>query len=191
MFTKRNMIIGGAIVVALLISIIVGYYRGVIHERDRDDKKKIEYIEKRIELSEEQIDSIKRTVKADVKIVTKWKEVIREKEKEYKDVKPPKDTVCLEVYEEYKKSNDNLKTQIVYKDSIINKQDKIIVSLERVVREKDLIIQDKDKIIKIHEDNKKVKQKRWGIGGQLGTTYQDGKVKPYIGVGISYNLINL
>ncbi len=81
MFTKRNMIIGGVIAIALLISIIIGYYRGVIHERNRDDKKKIEYIEKHIELSEERIDSIKRTVKADVKIVTKWKEVVREKEK--------------------------------------------------------------------------------------------------------------
>jgi uncharacterized protein DUF6808 len=36
------------------------------------------------------------------------------------------------------------------------------------------------------ERNKRIK--RWGIGAQAGATY-DGETKPYIGVGISYNLI--
>lgn len=32
------------------------------------------------------------------------------------------------------------------------------------------------------------KKTRWGIGPQAGATY-DGKIKPYIGIGIQYNLI--
>lgn len=37
----------------------------------------------------------------------------------------------------------------------------------------------------IHSDNK---NKRWGIGIQIGTGYTHGNIEPYIGIGISYRL---
>lgn len=32
--------------------------------------------------------------------------------------------------------------------------------------------------------------KRWGVGVQLGAGYMNGRVTPYVGIGVSYNLIS-
>ena len=61
-------------------------------------------------------------------------------------------------------------------------------SISAVIKEKDKNWQKRlDNAVKI-EAVKSDKVKPWGIGVQAGATY-DGQTKPYIGVGVSYNLI--
>ena len=141
-------------------------------------------IEKKIELSEKIVDSIKATVEKQTEIVTEYETIFKEIESEYKDVEKPKDSVCLEDYYKYKKSNDNLKLQIVYKDSIIQTKDTIIKGLKHIIREKDMIILEKDKHIEVLSKPKKSKAKPFGIGLQVGATYNGGELKEYIGGGI-------
>ena len=192
MFTKRNIIIGSVIILALLFVFYFGYQRGTINQDNKETKTKIEYIEKEIKLSQNKIDSIKNSVKKDTEIVIKWKEKIKEVEKDYKDIKPPTDTICNKVYQEYVKSNNNLKTQISLKDSVIRIQDTIIKKQNLQLVLKDDVISKKDIQIDLLNQNKKVKQKRIGIGLQAGMTVNsDREFKPYIGGGISYNFLNL
>lgn len=33
-------------------------------------------------------------------------------------------------------------------------------------------------------------EKRWGLGVQVGAVVKDGKIAPYVGIGVSYNLLN-
>lgn len=192
MFTKRNIIIGGVIILALLFVFYFGYQRGVINQDNKETKTKIEYIEKEIELTQDKIDSIKSTVKKDTEIVIKWKDKIKVVEKDYKEIEPPTDTICNKVYKDYLQSNNNLKTQISLRDSVIKTQDTIIKKQELQLNLKDDIISKKDLQIDLLNQNKKVKQKRIGLGLQLGTTINSNmEFKPYVGGGISYNFLNL
>ena len=78
-------------------------------------------------------------------------------------------------------------TIVRYKDSIINYQDTIILKKDSIIYIYKEIDLKKDEIIQIQ---KKYYPKRIGVGVQLGTSYIDNSFKPYVGVGISYNLFN-
>ena len=54
-----------------------------------------------------------------------------------------------------------------------------------------IALKDKEAVLKVENavlEERRKRIKRWGIGAQAGATY-DGKTKPYIGAGVSYNLI--
>lgn len=186
---NKNIMISIGVILSLLLIFYFGYISGKRIEIQTDTKTEIKHIEKKIELSEKIVDSIKATVEKQTEIVTEYETILKEIESEYKDVEKPKDSVCLEDYYKYKKSNDNLKLQIVYKDSIIQTKDTIIKGLKHIIREKDMIILEKDKHIEVLSKPKKSKAKPFGIGLQVGATYNGGELKEYIGGGISYNFI--
>lgn len=191
MFAKRNIIIGSVIILALLLIFYLGYRRGVVNQSDLETKTKIEYIDREIKLDQTKIDSIKKSVKKDTEIVIRWKTKLEEVKNDYKEITPPKDSNCLDNYKEYTKSIDNLKTQNYIKDSIITKQDTIIKKQSLQLVLKDDIISKKDTQIDLLNTNKKVKQKRFGVGIQVGIKYNEAEgVKPYVGGGISYNFLN-
>jgi len=186
---NKTIIIASVIILALLAIFYIGYRNGYNNRSDIAVKKEIEYIEKEVELSKHKIDSIKSLVKKDTIKIKEYEEKIKYVESEYKELEPPKDSNCTKLYEDYKKSNDNLKTQIAYKDSIIIKKDTIIKRLYLTINEKDIIIKNKDLHIDLLNKNKNKKHKPFGIGVQAGATYQNNEVRPYIGGGVSYNFI--
>ena len=153
--------------IILAIAILIGlsaYYYG-------KSKAKVEIEYKEIKVIEKQIDTVRvEIVKIEEKIIYKEKERKRLKEEE-------KNIIFNE--EECKEIVDNLRNQlyncdeiVVYKDSIIEK--------ERIV------IEYKDNII---EKMVIPKPKPFGVGVQIGATTNFKEVQPYIGVGVSYNLI--
>lgn len=138
-----------------------------IQKRHKDTKEVIKYvktIEKRID-----------TIYLDRKVIEKeivYKEKYRDELKEeLKNIIIP-DT-CTEIVRNYEH-------QLANCDSIVALKDKIIVKTDSVIVYKDKII---DKLVV-------PKHKPFGIGIQVGATTTDFKeVKPYVGIGISYNLI--
>lgn len=135
--------------------------------------KEVIQVEKQIEYTQKQIDSIKATIEPIKVKVIEYKEIYRTiKEKEPTIVY---DTIiCKEIV-------SNLKEQIKNCDSIVKNQDKIIDLKDTIETKYIKIIEFKDVLID-------KKQKKFGLGIQSGVDY---KGKPYIGVGISYNLFNL
>jgi len=43
--------------------------------------------------------------------------------------------------------------------------------------------------LKARKVETKIKKKKFGIGMQLGITYMNAEITPYVGLGVSYNLI--
>lgn len=152
------------IVLILIVLLVIGlsaFYYGKSKAEHSVEYKEIKYTQK-------QIDSIKATVKPIEKEVVKWlekREELKEKEKEI--VYPEED--CKEIVDNLKEQLENCDTVVQLKDTIIYK--------ER------LVIEYKDKIIK-----KMVlpKQKPFGIGVNAGYGING---KPYVGVGVSYNIL--
>ena len=103
-------------------------------------------------------------------IVYKEKYLYKLKEELKKIVIP--DT-CAEIVRNYEQQLANCDSIVLLKDRIIVKTDSIVVFKDKII----------DKLVI-------PKPKPFGIGLQLGATTTDFKeVKPYIGIGISYNLI--
>src|SRR5690554_3835584 len=132
-------------------------------------KAEIKYDKQEIVRYEKQIDTVYLEVE-------KIKEVIKEKKEERivlkeKEIAIKYDSICNDIVGNLKAQLANCDETVIYKDRYISKLDTIIMY--------------KDKIIEI--PIKKVKP--WGIGVQLGTTTDFKEVKPYVGVGVSYNVI--
>lgn len=192
-YYKKHIIIGCAGILALLLVFYFGYRKGETDNRHSETKIKIEHIKKDTKKSELKIESINTENKELNKEVKTLKEKDTKLKEEYKEISKPKDTLCLDLYTEYAASNIILKNRIDLKDSIINKQDTLISNLTHVISEKDNIIKNKNTHIDLLVKDKKQKKKPFGIGIQVGTTYDASShrpVKPYVGVGISYNIIN-
>ena len=157
----------GNFLIVIALMLFCAFIGSEIQKMYKDTKEVIKYvktIEKRID-----------TLYLDRKIIEKeivYKEKYRYKLKdEEKLIKY--DTICNEIV-------DNLKEQLANCDSIVLLKDKIIVKTDSIVVFKDKII---DKLVI-------PKPKPFGVGVQVGATTTDFKeVKPYIGIGISYNLI--
>lgn len=189
MINKKNTLIALIIIIFSSFVFYMGYRSGNIHMIEKDADSKITTIYKEIELSKEKIDSIKKTVKPKTKKITEIEEKLNDVKKSYKEPSIPNDSSCLGLYEEFNKANLNLKNQIKLKDSIIIYKDSTIYDLNNMLKEYEYIIDKKDNHIEIIQNNKKEKRKPIGIGVQSGMTYYDNSIKPYIGVGISYNII--
>ena len=77
----------------------------------------------------------------------------------------------------YPKECDSI---VKWKDSIINNQDTIIQYKDVIIEKKDTIIMYKDKLLDLPKT-----RKRLGLGIQAGYGIDN---RPYVGLGISYNL---
>lgn len=157
----------GNFLLIIALMLFCAFIGSEIQKRHKDTKEVIKYVktvEKRID-----------TIYLDRKVIEKqivYKEKYRDELKEeLKKIVIP-DT-CKEIVRNYEH-------QLANCDSIVTLKDKIIVKTDSVIVYKDKII---DKLVV-------PKPKPFGIGLQVGATTTDFKeVKPYIGIGISYNLI--
>lgn len=148
-------------IVFILVCISAFYYG--------KSKAEIKYDKQEVVRYEKEIDTVYLEVE-------KIKEVIKEKKEERialkeKEIAIKYDSICDEIVDNLKSQLKNCDEVVVYKDRYINKLDTIIMY--------------KDKIIEIPIN----KVKHWGIGVQLGATTDFKEVKPYVGIGVSYNVI--
>ena len=126
----------------------------------QDVKDKIVYKEKKV--IEKRIDTIVKEIKGKEKEVIKYVDRV----KYLKDNTPT-----------YPKECDSI---VKWKDSIINNQDTIIQYKDVIIEKKDTIIMYKDRIIDLPKN-----RKRLGLGIQAGYGIDN---RPYVGLGVSYNL---
>lgn len=126
----------------------------------QDVKEKIVYKEKKV--IEKKVDTIFKEIKGKEKEVIKYVDRV----KYLKDNTPT-----------YPKECDSI---VKWKDSIINNQDTIIQYKDVIIEKKDTIIMYKDRIIKLPKT-----RKRLGLGIQAGYGIDN---RPYVGLGVSYNL---
>lgn len=148
--------------VMLLIIGISAFYYGKSKAEIKYDKQEVVRYEKEIDTVYLEVEKIKEVIKE------KKEERITLKEKE---MAIKYDSICDEIVDNLKAQLKNCDETVVYKDRYISKLDTVIMY--------------KDRILEI--PIKKVKP--WGIGVQVGTTTDFKEVKPYVGVGVSYNLI--
>ena len=138
---------------------------------------------------------VKETIKKEQVIV--YKDSIRTIEKNSKEIEERVKTQ-QELITKLKKEVKTLKAKTIitpkecepivrYKDSIISKLDTIIIKQDSVIKGKDSIIyldrkviEYKDRIIKLPKT-----RKRLGLGVQAGYGIDN---RPYVGLGVSYNL---
>ncbi len=157
----------GNFLIVIALMLFCTFIGSEIQKRYKDTKEVIKYVKTK----EKRID----TLYLDRKIIEKeivYKEKNRDKLKEELKKTVIPDT-CKEIVLNYERQLANCDSIVLLKDRIIVKTDSIVVF--------------KDKII----DNLVIpKPKPFGVGVQVGATTTDFKeVKPYIGIGISYNLI--
>lgn len=126
----------------------------------QDVKENIVYKEKKV--IEKKVDTIVKEIKGKEKEVIKYVDRV----KYLKDNTPT-----------YPKECDSI---VKWKDSIINDQDTIIQYKDVIIEKKDTIIMYKDRIIDLPKN-----RKRLGLGVQAGYGTDN---RPYVGLGVSYNL---
>ena len=159
-FTKHRSLVFYLLGLITLASIF--YFVG-----KKDEKLRIQTVE--IPIIYQKIDSTKTEIKKKEKAADKLSIKVDDLKK--KETSIIYDTVkCKEIV-------SNLKDQIVIQDTIIQKKDSIIYLTNTVVDYQ-------EKIIKI-----KPKPKRLGIGIQTGYGFTQDKITPYVGVGVSFNLV--
>lgn len=151
------------VIASMLLCAFIG---SEIQKKYKDTKEVIKYVK----TIEKHID----TLYVERKVIEKqivYKEKYRDKLKEeLKKIVIP-DT-CTEIVRNYEQ-------QLANCDSIVALKDKIIVKTDSVIVYKDKII---DRLVI-------PKPKPFGVGIQVGATTDFKEVKPYIGLGVSYNLI--
>lgn len=132
---------------------------------------KTDIVYKEIRASKKQIDSLKATLKPNEVKVIEYKERKQKAKEKEKSIVYNKEE-CKEIVE-------NLKQQISDCDTVVKYQDKIVFVDKEIIKEQEILI---DKLV--------VPKKRpWGIGVQTGYGTNGKDLQPYIGVGVSYNLI--
>lgn len=151
------------IIALMLFSAFIG---SEIQKRYKDTKEVVKYVK----TIEKRIDTLyleRKVIEKEIVYKEKYRDKLKEEEKLI-----IYDTICNEIV-------DNLKLQLSNCDSIVALKDKIITKTDSVIIYKDKII---DKLVV-------PKPKPFGVGLQVGATTDLKEVKPYIGIGISYNLI--
>ena len=126
----------------------------------QDVKEKIVYKEKKV--IEKKVDTIVKEIKGKEKEVIKYVDRV----KYLKENTPT-----------YPKECDSI---VKWKDSIINNQDTIIQYKDSIIYLDRKVIEYKDKIIELPKT-----RKRLGLGVQAGYGIDN---RPYVGLGVSYNL---
>lgn len=195
MDTKKALIITMIILAFLTVIFFIGKYVGKKSQESKTDDNKIEKVEVKIGLTNKQIDSIYKELEKnqDVKIKYVEKELGVIKQIEKIVIEKPKDTACNDLYNKATLKINLLNDRIVIKDSIEKRSNKIINSQYSIISKKDSVITYKDTQIELYK-NKKATPKRIGVGIQVGygVSVSESKVetRPYVGVGVSYNIFN-
>lgn len=183
-------VILGAIMIAIYL---FGRYNGIRTEQNNNIEKEIKPLVIKEKITQKQIDSLYSILdkNQDVKDDFKEKEIEIIKQIEYIPLEKPKDTVCNELYKNASNKISLLNDRIVIKDSIESRSNKIIENQYSIISRKDSIIGYKDKQINLIK-NKKPIPKKIGIGLHVGygmsVSENRVEVRPYVGVGISYNV---
>lgn len=145
-------------------------------------------------------DTADREIQYKEKIV--YKDSIKEVEKVSKEIEQ-RLKIQSETIEKLKKEIKKAKGKTIevpticepivkFKDSIINKQDTLIIYQDSLIKGKDSIIYLDRKVIEYQDKiiNIAPKPKRWGIGLQGGYGANKDGLSPFIGVGVSYDIIS-
>ena len=133
----------------------------------KDEKIKTVYKDKVV--YKYSIRTITKTIKGKEKEVVRYRDRVDKLKKKEKEI--IYDTaICAEIV-------SNLKEQINNQDTIIVKKDSIIYLTNEIINYQEKII------------NIKPKPKRFGIGIQTGYGFTQDKITPYVGVGVSFNLV--
>lgn len=156
----------GNLLLIIALMLFCAFIGSEIQKRYKDTKEVVKYvktIEKRID-----------TLYLERKVIEKeivYKEKHRDKLKEELKKSVIPDT-CKEIVRNYEHQLANCDSIVLLKDRIIVKTDSIVVFKDKIIDR--LVIP---------------KPKPFGIGVQVGVTSDLKEVKPYIGIGVSYNLI--
>lgn len=136
-------------------------------------KKKVIYQEriKVVKTLEKEVKKEDKQIKEVEKKVTDYKKERKKLQDKEKEIVYPKEQ-CEEIVANLKKQLENCDTIVKLKDTIIYKERLKIEYKDRII----------DKLVI-------PKPKPFGIGVQVGVTSDFKEVKPYIGIGVSYNLI--
>lgn len=129
----------------------------------QDVKERIVYKDKKV--IEKKVDTIVKEIKGKEKEVIKYVDRVK---------------YLKQVTEKIVYDTTACKDIVAYKDSIINNQDTIIQYKDVIIEKKDTIIMYKDRIIDLPKN-----RKRLGLGIQAGYGIDN---RPYVGLGVSYNL---
>lgn len=157
----------GICIIICTIGYLIGTFNAKTSVSIKEDKKVVKTLEKKIDTV--YVEVVKIEEKIIEKIVEKEKLIEVEKEIVYDE-------------EECSKIVDNLKEQLIIADEVIVLKDELLLK-------KDTIIIHQKEIIEIKEFRQK--PKRIGVGIQTGYGFDGKDIKPYIGVGISINIINI
>lgn len=156
----------GNFLLIIALMLFCAFIGSEIQKRHKDTKEVIKYV-KTIEKHVDTLYLERKVIEKQIVYKEKHRDKLKEEEKLINY-----DTICNEIV-------DNLKEQLANCDSIVDLKDKIIYKTDSVVIYKDKII---DRLVV-------PKKKPFGVGIQVGATTDLKEVKPYIGVGVSYNLI--
>lgn len=187
MKTKENLIIFSGIFVMIFAIGFIAYSSGKRSQLSKQTKIELKLSEKVVKNYKKKYDSIQvkylklEKQKQTVKIVyLKGKEDV--KYITHERIRAYKDTLC-------KKDVIVLKDQLSLSDSLISIQERQLID---VLNQKELaqqIIEEKDNQINLYKNNKpKIKPFGIGIIGGAGSDFENG-LKPFVGLGVSYNLI--
>lgn len=153
-----------AALMLLIISGFIGYQYGKAQVKTTIVEKKVKELEK-------QNDTLKSMIKPTDNKVSKLKKKRLELKKKEAEIAYPEEE-CKEIVE-------NLKQQLSNCDSVTVYQEKIIYVDREIIKNQDAII-----------DLKEIpKPKRFGVGIQTGYGITGNKISPYIGVGVSFNIL--
>lgn len=187
MKTKENLIIFSGIFVLLFAVGFIAYSSGKRSQLSKQTKIELKSSEKVVKNYKKMYDSLqneylilekqKQTVKT---VYLKGKEDVKYITQER--IKAYEDTLC-------KKDVITLKDQLSISDSLISIQERQLIDVLTQKELKEQIIEEKDNQINLYK-NKKSKIKPFGIGiiGGAGTDFENG-LKPFLGLGVSYNFI--
>ena len=196
---NKNYIIYGITLLLLIILIGFVYFtgrnNGIKSQKNADIKTELKTLIVKEKITQKQIDSIKALqprIQQEKKDFKKQETIIKEKIVRI-PLEKPKDTVCNDLYNQATAKINLLNNQISIKDSIEDRSNKIIGNQSIIIDKQETIIKSKDKQIELIS-NKKPISKRFGLGLNIGYGFSVSKdkveLKPYVGIGLSYNFAN-
>lgn len=157
----------GTCIIICIIGYLIGTFNAKTSVTIKEDRKAVKTIEKRIDTI--YIDVVKLEEKVIEKIVEREKLIEVEKDIIYDDEE------CAEIVENLKEQLEIADEVIVLKDELLMKKDTIIIHQKEIIEIKDF----------------KIKPKRIGVGIQAGMGFDGKDIKPYVGIGISINILNI
>lgn len=200
--TNKYIYIGMGVIVLILLCLYIGKSIGQKDQKDIQIKDRIKIVQVDNKKQQSIIDSLNNIVKttANKTQIIKEKEIIiREKANDIIITKPENTTECDELYENSVKKITLLEETISYKDTIESNLKYTIDNQQGIILSKDKIIANKDLEIKLTKELSKPRIKKYSIGIQVGygvsvvKTGQSSinfKTTPYIGLGISRNILS-